>query len=188
MVLLRNRVLGRNKIQDIWKAMPYKIIRRVDDENNVYEVKVADGQGKSKFVNRVDLLLCSEEDLLQSSEESSSDSDESELVGEIELFSEDSIPEPADDDTPEETEDVKAPRTPTTTKKKIISSKKKVTQPQRRSTRTTAGKNPNPHNLPRSVQQKAVKSEFTDFAKVICDLNSAAMNALINYCQLSGTK
>ena len=32
-VYLRNRVKGRNKMQDVWDATPHKVIRRLDNGN-----------------------------------------------------------------------------------------------------------------------------------------------------------
>lgn len=40
-VLVRNRVLGRNKIQDTWSSVPYKVIARPGE--NVYSIQLADG-------------------------------------------------------------------------------------------------------------------------------------------------
>ena len=49
-VLLRKRVAGRNKIQDIWSDIPYVVVRKCDINSNAYMVKAADGcGGKKKF-------------------------------------------------------------------------------------------------------------------------------------------
>ena len=53
-VLLRNRVPGRNKIQDTWSSTPYKVVARPGD--NVYTVQLADGSGVTKTVTRRDVL------------------------------------------------------------------------------------------------------------------------------------
>jgi hypothetical protein len=53
-VLLRNRVAGRNKIQDAYKTAPYKVINVMDDKD-VYQVELAMGTGNPKWVNRRDL-------------------------------------------------------------------------------------------------------------------------------------
>ena len=45
-VLLRNRVPGRNKIQDTWSSIPYKVVARPGE--NVYSVQLADGSGTTK--------------------------------------------------------------------------------------------------------------------------------------------
>ena len=43
-VFLRNRVKGRNKIQDVWDPTPYKVIQR-PNQGKVYKVRPADGFG-----------------------------------------------------------------------------------------------------------------------------------------------
>jgi transposase InsO family protein len=53
-VLLRHRVLGRNKIQDHWQPVPYKVIDKLKD--NGYTVQLADGTGPTMNLNRVELL------------------------------------------------------------------------------------------------------------------------------------
>ena len=52
-VLLRNRVLGRNKIQDKWKSEPYVVH---DRKEIVYSVKPLDGLGLSKNVHRMNII------------------------------------------------------------------------------------------------------------------------------------
>ena len=56
-VFLRNRVLGRNKIQEVWNSVPYVVIRRCDPESNAYVEQPVDGFGRKKTINRVDLKL-----------------------------------------------------------------------------------------------------------------------------------
>ena len=53
-VLVRNRVPGRNKIQDHWQSTPYKVVAKLKD--NVYTVQSADGTGPTRNLNRVNLL------------------------------------------------------------------------------------------------------------------------------------
>ena len=53
-VLLRNNVIGQNKIQDHWLSTPYKVVAKLKD--NVYTVQCADGTGPTKNLNRVNLL------------------------------------------------------------------------------------------------------------------------------------
>ena len=69
-VLLRNRVQGRNKIQDTWSSTPYKVVARPGD--NVYTVQLADGSGVTKTVTRRDILDTGEK---VDSSDSGSDSD-----------------------------------------------------------------------------------------------------------------
>ena len=54
-VLLRNRVSGRNKIQDVWSMIPYQIAGQVTGNNSAYLVQRL-SDSKSKIVNRVDML------------------------------------------------------------------------------------------------------------------------------------
>ncbi len=64
-VLRRNRVQGRNKIQDTWNPTHYKVISKVNDNSNAYLVQKLDGEGDIKAINRIHLLeftLYSEED------------------------------------------------------------------------------------------------------------------------------
>jgi hypothetical protein len=53
-VLLRNRVLGRNKFQDTWSSTPYKVVARLG--KNVYTIQLADGTGPTRNVTRTELL------------------------------------------------------------------------------------------------------------------------------------
>ena len=54
-VLLRNRSLvGRNKIQDHWSSIPYKVVETRD--NNVYVIQLADGSGPKRTVTRTEIL------------------------------------------------------------------------------------------------------------------------------------
>jgi hypothetical protein len=54
-VLLRNRVRGRNKIQDIWSSVVYEVSGQVTEDSSAYIVtKLEDGS--AKIVNQLDLL------------------------------------------------------------------------------------------------------------------------------------
>ena len=56
-VLIRNREpRGRNKIEDVWKVVPYRIIDRIDPEGNVYSIQLVDGSGPVKNVHRRQIL------------------------------------------------------------------------------------------------------------------------------------
>ena len=55
-VFLRNRVLGRNKIQDVWSDVPHKVIARPNPTGNVYVVEPLVGDGPQKTLHRRDLL------------------------------------------------------------------------------------------------------------------------------------
>ena len=54
-VFLRNRVLGRNKMQDVWSATPYKVVQRLDT-GNTYVVESLDEEQFRKTVYRKDIL------------------------------------------------------------------------------------------------------------------------------------
>ena len=54
-VILRKRIMGRNKISDVWESMPYKVLARIGD-TNAYMVVPLDGVGKVKTANRIDML------------------------------------------------------------------------------------------------------------------------------------
>ncbi|CAC5426113.1 unnamed protein product [Mytilus coruscus] len=56
-VLLRNRVIGRNKIQDAWDARKYIIIKRIDPNKHVYFVEPLDG-GERRIENRMNIKPC----------------------------------------------------------------------------------------------------------------------------------
>ena len=55
-VFTRNRVLGRNKIQDVWNNVPHKVVARPFPEGNVYVVEPLDGNDAQKTIHRRDLL------------------------------------------------------------------------------------------------------------------------------------
>lgn len=58
-VYLRNRVKGRNKMQDVWDATPHKVIRRLDTGNTYVVVPVVALPGaeeSGKTVHRNDIL------------------------------------------------------------------------------------------------------------------------------------
>ncbi|XP_030833612.1 uncharacterized protein LOC115920950 [Strongylocentrotus purpuratus] len=55
-VFTRNRVLGRNKIQDVWCDTPFKVVARPNPEGNVYVIEPLQDEGPQKTVHRRDLL------------------------------------------------------------------------------------------------------------------------------------
>ena len=62
-VLLRSRVKGRNKIQDVWDPSLHVVVGKVTDESNAIIIeRVSDG--KTKVVNRLDILkyACKDEE------------------------------------------------------------------------------------------------------------------------------
>ena len=60
-VFLRNRVLGRNKIQDAWGAEPFRVLKRMGGgQSHVYQVQSLERDGPPKCVNRRDILWSKE--------------------------------------------------------------------------------------------------------------------------------
>lgn len=57
-VFLRNRVQGRNKIQDVWDSTPYTVVRRLDT-SNTYVVESLDGQGIQNTIYRKEIVNAS---------------------------------------------------------------------------------------------------------------------------------
>ena len=58
-VFLRNRVKGRNKMQDMWNATPYKVTRRLDTGNTYVVTSLmvtVDEEESRKTVHRTDIL------------------------------------------------------------------------------------------------------------------------------------
>jgi hypothetical protein len=161
-VLLRNRVKGRNKIQDTWKPIPYIITAKLDQ--NVYSVSPIDQPTEKRTINRVDLLVLSDQ--------SDSDSDQPidiHVTGERK-----EKPQTMSSDSSESEEEymfLQAQRRPVD----IEPDHQPVhTAPERRyPKRATAGRHSNPHNLPKSVLQESAsafeeqKPNFEDFAKAI---------------------
>ena len=181
-VLLRNRVLGRNKMQDCWNPLPYVVVSRLDKENNVYAVKPSDGVGPIRHVNRVNLKISSEapnEDLNAGSDEDSEDeSQSSDRV--LRSASRQSADEPGTSSSTKE-QPTKPARVSVKAKKAGVR-----TQPPRRSSRATAGQHPNPQNLPRSAvtavkNSMSASTDFEYFAKAVNDLNCQALKTLLDF-------
>ena len=146
-VLLRNRISGRNKIQDVWSMIPYRVIGQVSKDNSAYLVERL-SDNKAEVVNRVNTLqfesgVQSDEQLEKNKDITSSSEDETLLMSQV----------------PNETS--------TRRQKQRISH-----VPQRRSSRTTAGKHSNPLHLPTSAitQETTVSShvKYTDYSDAIC--------------------
>ena len=75
-VLIRNRIIGRNKIQDASQSDPYVITEKPDPTGNVYVIKPLRGNGTRKTMNRRDLRPI--DHVSSSDEESATDDDDRE--------------------------------------------------------------------------------------------------------------
>ena len=158
-VLIRNRVQGRNKIQDTWLSTPYKVVSYAGD--NVYGIQLADGSGPVKKVTRTEIL-----DTGEMIESDSSDIDDDLNRDENAHFYRDDVPEQNERDTASDEEETEVREFP------------------RRSKRSTAGKHSNPHNLPRSVlvsnQQvnSNVQGDFRELSDAIANLGASLGSSL----------
>ena len=56
-VYVKQHPKGRNKIQDSYGSVPYKVVDRVVDKN-IYKVEPADGFGSHKWLNRAQIKPC----------------------------------------------------------------------------------------------------------------------------------
>ena len=169
-VFVRNHPIGRAKIQDAWKSMPYKVLSCLDG-GNVYIIQPADGFGPTKAVHRAELLNSNElvpatenpamiadsdqeaEPLTAISDVHSvaSSSSDSELeVIDVDRLVKEIVPETRMNDAVEPDEPVREPhdavliednRTPAV-------HAEDGRHELRRSTRITAGQHANPHHLP----------------------------------------
>ena len=135
-VLVRNRVVGRNKIQDTWESEMYTVNRKLD--GHIYEVSsLSGGAGKFKVVNRVNLRVAPENHLGQSTRSKKSPKRVSQRQDIYEEQNSDSS-DSSDDDFDvyvEETDPIEQPTI-------------------RKSTRSTAGKHSNVNHLPKSCVKK----------------------------------
>ena len=168
-VLLRNRVLGRNKIQDTWSSIPYKVVARPGE--NVYSIQLADGTGPLRNVTRTEILDTGDE------VEDKSDSDvdvivdqpmditaqqEAPLIGD--MLQSDEYGGQSEEDSGDEMEQA-VPR---------------------RSGRSTAGKHSNPFHLPKSaiVSRKKVcvsqeeEKNFRELSDAIASLGASLGTSL----------
>ena len=169
-VFVRNHPIGRAKIQDAWKSMPYKVLSCLDG-GNVYIIQPADGFGGTQAVHRAELLNSNElvpatenpamiadsdqeaEPLTSISDVHSvaSSSSDSELeVIDVDRLVKEVVPETRMNDAVEPDEPDREPhdavliedkRTPAVHAEDGI-------HELRRSTRITAGQHANPHHLP----------------------------------------
>ena len=168
-VLIRNRVQGRNKIQDVWDPTPLKVI--ATPGNNVCTIQLADGSGPTKNVTRREIFDTGEMVLSESESEESVSDTESESGHHVYKAAgayndaHDEIVNHSDSDEIEiQSEVVQTPPIPT-----------------RRSTRCTAGKHSNKHHLPRSaIRSQTVnpESNFQELSDAIANLGATLGNSL----------
>jgi transposase InsO family protein len=156
-VYLRNRVKGRNKIQDVWHSEVYRIIGQVEADSSAFYVERISDK-KVKTVNRIDLLECD------------SDSDElpspkrKQQVGHFNLNRRQSETESSSEGE-------------IITIERIPNLEESDDSHRRKTRRKNAGKHSNPHNLPKSVltnEQHFLptrqSTEYADYSQAILNL------------------
>ena len=159
-VFLRNRVVGRHKIQDHWQSVPHKVI-----SHNVYVVEPMEGSKEQKSCHRQDLLNA--RDLVTDVEPASSLEESQETASELRPGTE---ADSEDNDSPDYTIVLDAPQADAPEDIADVVNfedegtadgtagepdEKPGTNGQdseaRRSQRANAGHHSNPHRLPRSA-------------------------------------
>ena len=173
-VLVRHRVLGRNKIQDHWQALPYKVVDKLKD--NVYKVQLADGTGPEHVLNRQELLDIStlqlspepaEVETRQNVADSDSDSD---YVVKMHVFGTESSGE----DSGDQSADDAVEDQPADEAEGDQAAGDSAQQELRRTTRRTAGQHSNPHRLPKSAIREDIQ---------VSSLGASSDCVLQNYTQ-----
>ena len=155
-VLTRNRVLGRNKIQDIWNPTLHTVVGQLPNDSSAILVSRST-DGKSRVINRVDLLPFSD----------SSDKDDVENQRpNTPVVDSDSESSSSDGMMIWERVD---PIQPTQPPEKDV----------RRSARSTKGTHSNPHHLPKSVlKQECTASKYTDYSDAILQLGQMSVGQI----------
>lgn len=207
-VLLRKRIVGRNKIQDYWNSIPYVVtcMKRVKS-SNAYRVKPVDGVGVVKTANRVDLLHCgyldefenepsknsscdlrnSHQTNLDSSHFSDSDSDseyelqleEDEHVSDF-VHSDDDIEIRVQDDRGRDIANVMHVTDFSDVEHGTLGNNAGELQNLRRSSRKTAGKHSNLYKLPKSANQSNHYVTYDVFADSVQKLGESLSTTLGN--------
>ena len=174
-VWLRKRVLGRNKIQDFWESVPYEVISQTEGNNMVYNVKVLDGLGLVKVVNRMDLLedITKEDEDQVESDVDSSDSSSSEEEWE---FVESDTPMPSIFTIKDTQADRPAP-VPNPTPEHATAAAP------RRSSRAYKGQHSNLNKMPRSA---VTRSQYVD-QPVTDDFISQVNTGFVDMAQVLGS-
>ncbi|XP_076840784.1 uncharacterized protein LOC143485286 [Brachyhypopomus gauderio] len=145
LVYRRNHVQGRNKIQDHWDGVRYRVVQCLDSGGRVYTIPPEEGTGPDRNVHRAELrevpgqhLVVPGVDLVGQSEDKSESPLESEDEGDIGLWIE---PHQSGSASNRRLEYQEGESIPVGVNPGDV----------RRTSRVTAGQHSNPFNLPRSV-------------------------------------
>ncbi|CAH1781997.1 unnamed protein product [Owenia fusiformis] len=184
----------------MWNPLPYKIIRRINPDGNVYEITPVDG-GKTQTVNRSNLLykqhLQEPVDAVKSDNALDSHEEQVDSVGSDETSSDSlfGIQPITDSDSAGTSEDFKSeqqrihrpiihktlnvededdPSSSSSSDVSVVSL--------RRSKRPNKGRHKNPYNLPRSCCNKLQVLEPQDKLSVLKDGFTRQCNIFENYC------
>ena len=163
LVFLRNRVRGRNKIQDAWSSTLYRVTELPEKDGVVYTVERADGTGDVRRIHRTAMQICPSEPEIyppvrpvrtaqrHSRETEDTDSETEEIAFPITR----SHPEHNAEVVPEipviEVPDIPADEPDESGFQEAEEADREPEPPPRRSTRSTAGKHGNPNREPRSA-------------------------------------
>lgn len=58
MYVRNQKVIGRNKIQDLWLSVPYWVVERLGADKPVYTLVLVDAAGPSRNVHRSEVRRC----------------------------------------------------------------------------------------------------------------------------------
>lgn len=182
-VLIRSHPKGRNKIQDVWSNVPYKIVAKVDPATNAYLIKRVDGFGQPKTINRVNMRVCDK--FGQSSLESDSDPDDFVLDMSGNQDADRSLPPnvlpqvtrvPSSSLHPSQntgsTRNVTPPVAPTP------SSSSQSPQAVRCSSRANKGTHSNVHHLPKSVISSQCTVSYDEFSVAVNQMGKTVLENL----------
>ena len=153
-VYLRNRPMGRNKIQDAWDPSVYIV---TDHREDVYTVQPIKGRRTPRYINRRNLQLCISEPRQQDTGNATQKEQPRRLVRDDESSDDDQevqirFPEqPAQDSSSDEYDDEMSDV------EDNDDDGIAVPLPPRRSNRANKGQHSNPHHLPRSVVREVIQ-------------------------------